>query len=215
MRILGIDPALSVTGYGVIDTFAPPMAELSINPEQPEGVSLSRRRIDTHRGSLSLIKAGVIITSSRDNLPERLNKIYEAVIALMAEVKPEVLVLEKLYVHYRHPTTAYILGQARGIICLACAKCDVPLIECAATQVKKAVVGRGLASKYQIQKMVASMLNLKELPRYSDVTDALALAITYSHTVKSGIANARRPGLEAISRAGKLYRRSSAARKFI
>ncbi len=187
MRILGIDPALSITGYGVIDS-------------------------DKNR--LSLVRAGTIITSSRDNLPERLNKIYAAAIDLVSEFKPQVLVLEKIYVHYRHPTTAYILGQARGIICLACAKGNIPLVEYAATQVKKAIVGRGLASKYQIQRMVAGMLNLKELPKYADVTDALALAIAYSHhAAESKIANEGRPVLQAIDDVRRLYRRSSARRK--
>ncbi len=157
MRILGIDPALTVTGYGLINT---------------------------GKNKLFLIEAGVIITSSRQGLQERLKKIYRATSKLIADTKPDVLVLEKLYAHYRHPATAYLLGHARGIICLACAEKNIPLIEYAATHVKKAIIGRGLASKQQVQRMVAGMLNLKTLPRYTDVTDALGLAIAYSHTVK-------------------------------
>ena len=97
------------------------------------------------------------------------------------------MVLEKLYAHYRHPTTAYLLGQARGVICFACAKGNVPLVEYAATRVKKAVIGRGSASKYQVQRMVANILNLKSLPKYTDVTDALALATAHSYIVSSRI----------------------------
>jgi crossover junction endodeoxyribonuclease RuvC len=79
------------------------------------------------------------------------------------------------------------LGQARGVICLACAKKKIPLVEYAATRVKKAIVGSGLASKYQVQRMVASLMSLNSLPKYTDITDALALAIAHSYIVKSGI----------------------------
>lgn len=158
MRILGIDPALRITGYGVIDS---------------------------KQNRLSLLEAGIVRTSSQQTLTKRLDKIYSAIEKLICEFKPHVLVLEKLYAHYRHPTTAYILGQARGVICLACARYKVPLVEYAATRVKKAVVGRGLASKYQIQRMVENTLQLNSLPKYTDVTDALALAIAYSYIVRS------------------------------
>ncbi len=154
MKILGIDPALAVTGFGMIEE---------------------------HGHKLALIKAGAIITSYKQPLPERLDKIFGSITRLISETKPDILVLEKLYVHYHHPTTAYLLGQARGIICLACAKGNVPLVEYAATRVKKAIVGKGLASKNQVQSMVMNLLNLKSLPKYTDVTDALALAIAYSH----------------------------------
>lgn len=160
MRILGIDPALTVTGYGVIDY---------------------------KQSRLFLLEAGIITTSYRQALTVRLDKIYRQVVKLILDTKPDVLVLEKLYAHYHHPTTAYILGQARGVICLACAKCKVSLVEYAATRVKKAVVGRGLASKYQIQKMVANILNLKNLPKHTDVTDALALAIAHSYVLRSKV----------------------------
>ncbi len=158
MIILGVDPALSVTGYGVINA---------------------------KNNILSLCEAGIISTSSKEILPKRLDKIHRAIRKLILDSKPDVMVLEKLYVHYRHPTTAYILGQARGVICLACAGEDIPLVEYAATRVKKAIVGRGLASKNQVQRMVASTLNLKSLPRYTDVTDALALAIAHSYISKA------------------------------
>lgn len=157
MRILGIDPALTITGYGVIDF---------------------------KQNRLSLLEAGIVTTRSQEIVTKRLSKIYAAVTKLISDTKPDVAVLEKLYAHYRHPTTAYILGQARGVICLACARENVPLVEYAATRIKKAIVGKGLASKYQVQRMVASILNLGHLPKYTDVTDALALAIAHSHIIK-------------------------------
>ena len=106
---------------------------------------------------------------------------------LISDSRPDVAVLEKLYAHYCHPTTAYLLGQARGVICLACVEERIPLVEYAATRVKKAIVGQGLAPKYQIQKMVVNILNLQSLPKYTDVTDALALAITHSYIIRSKI----------------------------
>jgi len=153
MIVLGIDPALAITGYGVIDV---------------------------KKNRLILLEAGIISTSVKTPVPQRLDKIYQAVMSLISDTKPDVMVLEKLYAHYRHPATAYLLGQARGVICLACAKAKIPLVEYAATRVKKAIVGAGLAPKHQIQRMVANTLNLKSLPKYTDVTDALALAIAHS-----------------------------------
>jgi len=158
MVILGIDPALTITGYGAIDV----------------------------RGnSLSLIEAGIITTRALDSTPKRLDKIYQAIIKLIEDTQPCCLVLEKIYAHYRHPATSYILGQARGVICLACATKNILLVEYGATRMKKAIVGNGLASKAQVQKMVASILKLKNIPKYTDVTDALALAIAHNYIGRS------------------------------
>lgn len=153
MRILGVDPALTVTGYGVIDV---------------------------RSNKLFLVEAGIVTTSPKQILTHRLDKIHRAISKLITDTKPEVMVLEKLYAHYRHPTTAFLLGQARGVICLACAQAKIPLVEYPATRIKKAIVGQGLAGKYQVQRMVATTLDIKELPKYTDVTDALALAIAHS-----------------------------------
>ena len=157
MKILGVDPALTISGYGVI--FA-------------------------QDNKFSLVEAGVIITKPKENINRRLEKIYSGIINLITDTKPDVLVLEKIYAHYRHPTTSYILGQARGVICLASATKNIPLVEYAATRVKKAVVGQGLASKLQVQRMVAGILEINSLPKYMDVTDALALAIAHSYIVR-------------------------------
>ncbi len=157
MRILGIDPALSVTGYGIIDV---------------------------GNNKTSLVEAGVVVTSPKQDISSRLNKIHRAITELISETRPGVMVLEKLYAHYRHPTTAHILGQARGVICLAAAEAGISLVEYPATRVKKAIVGKGLAGKYQVQKMVAVTLGINKLPKYTDVTDALALAIAHFHIAR-------------------------------
>ncbi len=157
MRILGIDPALNITGYGIIDVFD---------------------------NKLFLLEAGIIKTTVKQSLPERLNRIYQGLTGLISETKPDVMVLEKLYAHYHHPTTAYILGHARGVICLTSIQVNIPLVEYAATRIKKAIVGRGLASKHQVQRMVMDFLGLKRTPEYIDITDALALAIAHSNIMK-------------------------------
>lgn len=157
MKILGVDPALTVTGYGVISA---------------------------KQNNFSLIEAGVIITKPDEAIGRRLEKIYSGIIGLISDTNPDVLVLEKIYAHYRHPTTSYVLGQARGVICLASAVKKISLVEYAATRVKKAIVGKGLASKNQVQRMVSGILGITNTPKYIDVTDALALAIAHSYILR-------------------------------
>jgi crossover junction endodeoxyribonuclease RuvC len=164
MRILGIDPALGCTGYGLIEFGGK---------------------------DLHLIEAGIIKTSSRQRMPQRLDKIYSSICSLIKQTKPQVLVLEKLYTHWRHPTTAHILGHPRGIVCLACERLKVPLVEYGVTRVKKAVVGRGNASKFQVQRMVQEFLKLKTTPEPTDVSDALALAIAHGFIFKKQDLNKR------------------------
>ncbi|MFH1191757.1 MAG: crossover junction endodeoxyribonuclease RuvC [Candidatus Omnitrophota bacterium] len=157
MIIVGIDPALATSGYGVIQV---------------------------NKTTLTLIEAGIIKTTSQEALPCRLNRIYRGVLKLISDTKADCLVLEKIYSHYKHPATACILGQARGVICLASFVAGLPFFEYSATRIKKAIVGKGLASKAQVQRMVTHSLGLKTLTSYMDVTDALALAIAHSCIMK-------------------------------
>jgi len=99
MIIVGIDPALAVSGYGVI-------------------------RAD--KSNLSLIEAGIIKTSAKEATPARLDKIYRGVLKLITDTRADCLVLEQIFSHYKHPATACILGQARGVICLAAITAKVP-----------------------------------------------------------------------------------------
>ncbi len=157
MIILGIDPALAVSGYGVIRA---------------------------GKTSLDLIEAGIIKTSAKETVPARLDRTYRGVLKLISDTQADCLVLEKIYSHYKHPATACILGQARGVICLAAHSAGLPFFEYSATRIKKAIVGKGLASKAQVQRMVTHTLGLKTLTPYMDVTDALALAIAHSYIMK-------------------------------
>lgn len=143
--------------------------------------------IDAGKSKISLLEAGVISTSVKEALPKRLDRIHRGIIKLISDTKPDCLVLEKLYAHHRHPTTAYLLGHARGAICLACENKGLAMFEYAATRVKKAVVGRGLASKEQVQRMVLDLLDVEVTPKYLDVTDALALALAHSYIISSKI----------------------------
>lgn len=154
MRILGIDPGLHTTGYGLIN-----------------GKGLR----------VILIEAGFIRTNPKDTLPVRLGHIHRAVNKIIRKFRPEVLVLEKLYAHWKHPTTAYILGYARGMVCLAAEENNLAVFEYAATRIKKALVGNGHASKLQMQRMIQELLTLKTMPEPPDVSDALALAVGHSY----------------------------------
>jgi len=153
MIILGVDPGLAVTGYGVIEA---------------------------HRGKrIHLKEAGVIRTKPSHTIAVRLEKIFTNIIDITKEYDPEVLVLEKLYSHYKHPVTSILMGHARGVVCLAAGSSKIKLINFPSTRIKKAVTGRGHASKMQVQGMIQELLGLKTKPQPMDVADALACAVTY------------------------------------
>ena len=118
MRILGIDPGLGTTGYGIIDD-----------------------------RNFHVVEAGIIKTESRTSIQARLKKIFDALSDIIKEHEPGVLVLEKIYSHYNHPTTAILMGHARGAVCLACGIHKIKLINYPSTRIKKVVTGNGHASK--------------------------------------------------------------------
>ncbi|MDP6685417.1 MAG: crossover junction endodeoxyribonuclease RuvC [Candidatus Omnitrophota bacterium] len=156
MRILGIDPGLGITGYGVIE--------------------LSKK-------NSTLIEAGVIRSNAKEAIEKRLSEIYRKIISLVKDTKPQVVVLEKVFSHYKHPATSILMGHARGIICLAIEQERIELVNYPSTRVKKAVTGRGHASKQQVQRTVTSLLNLSKPPEPVDVTDALALAMAHANVL--------------------------------
>ncbi|MBI3946483.1 MAG: crossover junction endodeoxyribonuclease RuvC [Armatimonadetes bacterium] len=151
MRVLGIDPGLGTTGYGVVEL--------------------------TESG-LRLCEAGTVRTRPRDPLPERLRALYEGISEVIRECRPAVIALEGLYSEYRFPRTAILMAHARGAVCLAAAHLDVPVASYPPAQVKNAVVGVGNASKAQVQGTVQRMFALADPPSPNDVADALALAVT-------------------------------------
>ncbi|MCB9757878.1 MAG: crossover junction endodeoxyribonuclease RuvC [Candidatus Omnitrophica bacterium] len=157
MRILGVDPGLKATGYGVIE------------------ISQAVNR------SVRLIETGTIEPAVSDSLSEKLSKIYKNLNAIIVEHSPEVMILEKLYAHYKHPTTACILGHARGVICLVCAQRKIQLVEQSVKRIRKALVGNGSASKEQTKAVVAHILKFNPEKITLDASDALALALGYAH----------------------------------
>jgi len=155
MRILGIDPGLGTTGYGLIED-----------------------------KNFKLIEAGIIKTKANTPIQDRLKKIFDELSCIIKEHRPGVLVLEKIYSHYRHPATAILMGHARAVVCLACGAHGVKLINYPSTKIKKTITGNGHASKQQVQRMVQNILKLKIPPEPVDVSDALAMAISYCYMNK-------------------------------
>jgi crossover junction endodeoxyribonuclease RuvC len=156
MRVLGIDPGLQVMGYGLLD------------------VCGAQARV---------VEAGVVRGEERRPLEERLRKIHQAVRGIVRDLRPDAIVVEELYSHYRHPVTAILMGHARGVMFLAAAEAGVPVVSYSATRIKKALTGQGRASKAQVQRMVQSALRLAKLPEPPDVADALAVALCHANTI--------------------------------
>jgi len=154
MKILGIDPGLGITGYGLIDVCG---------------------------NNVKLMEAGIIRSNAKDKMEKRLASIYKKAINLIKDTLPDTVVLEELYSHYKHPKTSILMAHARGAICLAVEHQDVLLVNYPTTKIKKAITGRGRASKEQMQRTVTSLLGLKNPPEPVDITDALALAITHAN----------------------------------
>lgn len=154
IRILGIDPGLNITGYGVIEACG---------------------------RSLRVCEAGVVRSVRGHTLSERLTEIFDGVCDVIRSYQPEAMALEELYSHYARPRTAILMGHARGVICLAAAQAGVPMTSYASTLIKKTLTGSGHAGKPQIQRAVKYELALLEAPDPPDVADALALAICHFH----------------------------------
>ncbi len=152
MKIFGIDPGFKATGYGCIKS---------------DG------------RSVILVEAGTIEPKENDLLENRIRKIYTILDSLIEEHEPHILVLEKLYAHYKHPVTASKLGHVRGVICLLCAQRNIELVEHSVKRIRKALVGNGSATKVQTRKMVAHTLKIDESKLTLDASDALALALGY------------------------------------
>ncbi|MEX0586038.1 MAG: crossover junction endodeoxyribonuclease RuvC [Pirellulales bacterium] len=150
--ILGVDPGLAITGYGVI-----------------EGAG---------RG-VKLREAGVVRGKARESLAERVQDIHDGVRDVIAAFKPGVLALEQLYSHYDRPRTAILMGHARGVICLAAAEAGIEVVNYSATQVKKVLTGNGRAPKAQVQRAIQRELVLAAVPEPPDVADALAVALCH------------------------------------
>jgi crossover junction endodeoxyribonuclease RuvC len=151
-RILGIDPGLRITGFGVLDKTGQ---------------------------SLAYVTSGCIRTPQGGDLSTRLKAILDGLAEVIAQCKPEQIALEKVFVNV-NPQSTLLLGQARGTAICAAVMHDLPVAEYTALQVKQAVVGNGHAKKEQVQEMVRRLLKLAGVPS-PDAADALACAICHAH----------------------------------
>ena len=154
LRILGVDPGLRVTGYGLIDV---------------------------DRGRARLVEAGVIAPNPKAPLETRLAELHAAMVEIVRTLRPQCMVVEEVWTAYRNPSTAVMMGHARGVLCLAAGANGVAVRSLAHSLVKRALVGSGGARKDQVKKMVVQLLGLRSSPQPDDVSDALALAVAFAH----------------------------------
>lgn len=153
MRIFGIDPGSIRTGYGCVQT---------------DG---SRHR---------LVICGALATPAGASLPDRLRRIHAGLTDLLADTRPDCVVVENLF-HARNVRSALVLGHARGVAVLAAVQAGLPVFEYAPAEIKQAVVGHGRAEKGQVQRMIALLLGLETAPSPHDAADALAVALCHAH----------------------------------
>ena len=149
MIVLGIDPGTAALGYGIVERTG---------------------------GRLRMIDTGVLETSAREGLPQRLLAVHRFVVDLIELHRPDLLAVERLFFS-KNAQTAFAVGQARGVVLLAGAAAGVPVREATPNEVKSAVTGYGAADKEQVGRMVATVLGLRQAPRPDDAADALAVAI--------------------------------------
>ena len=152
VRILGIDPGLRITGFGVIDKIGQKLAYVS---------------------------SGCIKSSDKDSLPERIKTLLDGIGEVITLHHPQEAAVEKVFVNV-NPQSTLLLGQARGAAISALVSADLPVAEYTALQIKQAVVGHGKAAKEQVQQMVMRLLQLPGAPS-ADAADALACAICHAH----------------------------------
>jgi len=164
VRILGVDPGLRTTGYGVVDA--------------------SARRY-------RLIEGGVLRPKPTLPLEARLAQLHAAMLEVVRSTQPDCMVVEELWSAPKHPPTAVLMGHARGVIALAAGLCEVTFEELSHVTVKRALTGTGAARKEQVKAMVCVHLGLTVAPEPDDVSDALALALVFAMRERDVVAIAR------------------------
>ena len=156
MRIIGIDPGIARTGWGIIDA---------------------------QKSNYKAQSFGCIETQSSMSLPERLQMLFNKLQLIITQEKPQTLAIEELFFN-TNAKTALIVGQARGVMLLIAAQHNIPVAIYTPLQVKIAITGYGRAEKSQIGQMVKVLLKLPTIPKPDDTADALAIALTHAFTVK-------------------------------
>jgi len=156
MRILGLDPGIGRTGWGVID------------------VQSAKLKVQSY---------GCIETSQNLTLEQRLEILYDKISTILQTEKPDAFAIEELFFN-TNAKTAMVVGQARGVVLLAATQKGIPISIYTPLQVKIAVTGYGRAEKKQVGQMVKTLLNLDSIPKPDDTADALAIAITHAFSYK-------------------------------
>lgn len=154
--ILGIDPGIAITGFGVVAD---------------------------HRGDARVVEFGVIRTQAEDPLPQRLQTLYAELSALLERHRPHAIAIEELF-FAKNARTALTVGHARGVALLAAAQTGARIYQYKPAEVKQAVTGYGNAEKRQIQEMVRLLLGLDDIPRPDDAADALAIALCHFQSAR-------------------------------
>lgn len=154
-RVCGVDPGLGITGYAIVEM---------------------------QHGEYCVLEAGVLRRPrGGDSLPARLLSLATELDEVLGEYRPDIVAVEQLYAHYKHPRTAILMGHARGVLLLTAAKHKCTVLNLSATTVKRRLTGSGHASKQQMQQVIARTLGLRDVPEPPDVADALAIAICALH----------------------------------
>lgn len=156
-RVLGIDPGTAIVGYSIVET---------------DGKKYN------------LLDYGCIYTTNDDDMPERLNKIYDHLESIINIWKPDQAAIEELF-FFKNQKTVIKVGQARGVISLVCKKLGLEIFDYTPLQVKMGITGYGKSNKNQVQEMVKQILNLEEIPKPDDAADAIAIAITHINNTKN------------------------------
>lgn len=157
MRILGIDPGYAILGYGIVEM---------------------------NGNRFKVLDYGAVTTHAKMEMPDRLKVLYNSLMEIIVHHEPEVASIEELFFN-TNAKTAILVGQARGVAVLACANSGLDIAEYTPLQIKQALVGYGRAEKKQVQTMVKTILNLKEVPKPDDTADALAAAVCHGHSAGS------------------------------
>ena len=158
-KILGIDPALTTTGYAVVTA--------------------------DERGNVKLLEGGLVRTKSSEPLERRLRVISETLSEIIEEFEPDEVAIEDLHSRYRNLKTAIIMGHARGVAILAAGSANIPVHHYQPTRVKSIVTGSGRADKAQMKRAVSMRLGLTEEIQKDDVADAVGIAICHIHVTGS------------------------------
>lgn len=168
-RILGVDPGLHRTGYGII--------QLTIDDGgMKNGVAQRHSSIPKPQ----LVEGGVLTAKANDEFAWRLQSLYDGLAEVIREHEPEVMVIEELFSTYAHPRSALLMAHARGVLMLAAQQAGVMVHHFLPNEVKQVVTGSGHASKSAVQAAVRSRLRLAAVPEPADVADALALALCFA-----------------------------------